>query len=111
AREHGSARATCKRTRIEALPTPYSRLAKCRSETPVARASALRVNPRRVRKAFARSPSAAKNGSLVSSAAWLGAASSAPTERSAGALFLNPRGGEASGPMGEEGQGFVTVRR
>ena len=68
ASEHCSARATCRRTRIEALPTPYSRLAKCRSETPVARASALRVRPRRTRKALARSPSAARNGSLRSSA-------------------------------------------
>jgi len=63
-----------------------------------------------VRKAFARSPSAAKNGSLVSSAASFGAASSAPTERSAGALLLNPRGVEASEPVGEEGNVFDKVR-
>ena len=64
ASEHCSARDTCKRTRIEALPTPYSRLARCRSETPVARAKALRVRPRRTRSALARSPSARRNGSL-----------------------------------------------
>ena len=63
ASEHCSAWATCKSTRIEALPTPYSRLARCRSETPVARASALRVRPRRTRRPLARRPSAARNGS------------------------------------------------
>ena len=66
AKEQWSARVTCNRTRIEALPTPYSRLARCRSETSVACASALRVMPRRARKARTRSPSAIRNGSLRS---------------------------------------------
>src|SRR6185437_639780 len=62
--------------RIEALPTPYSRLARCRSETPVARASALRLRPRRSRNALARSPSAARKGSLRSAAASIAASGS-----------------------------------
>ena len=60
-----SAVATCCSTRIEALPTPYSRLARWRSETPDASATALRVRPRRARSRRTRSPSATRNGALA----------------------------------------------
>ncbi len=47
-----SAAATWRRTRIEALPTPYSRFARCRSETPDASASDLaRHAPARAQRA------------------------------------------------------------
>jgi hypothetical protein len=85
-------------------------LAKCRSETPVARASALRVNPRRVRKAFARSPSAARNGSLGSSRISLAAVLLAPTDRSAGVFSLGPRGAVRPAAVGEDDMVFDKVR-
>ena len=56
--------ATCCSTRIEALPMPYSRLARCRSETPEAAATDLRVRPRRARSRRTRSPRARRKGSL-----------------------------------------------
>ena len=49
ASEHCSAVATCCSTRIDALPMPYSRFARCRSDTLAACATALRVRPRRAR--------------------------------------------------------------
>jgi hypothetical protein len=54
--------ATCWSTRIEALPTPYSRLARCRSETPAAWAAARRVIPWRARRLRTRCPSRIKYG-------------------------------------------------
>ena len=44
---------------------PYSRLARCRSETPDAAATDLRVRPRRARSRRTRSPRARRNGILV----------------------------------------------
>ena len=67
AKEHWSAPATCKSTKIEALPVPYSRLAKCRSDTSAMLATAFRVRPRRERNARTRSPKAVKNGSRSAS--------------------------------------------
>ena len=64
-----SAPATWCSTRIDALPMPYSRLARCRSDTPAACATALRVRPRRARASRTRSPSAARKGFFSSSAA------------------------------------------
>ena len=95
ASEHCSARVTLRRMRIEAFPTPYSRLARCRSDTPVARASALRVRPRRALSALTRSPSAARNGSFRSSAVSIvaGAAISASAgegARSFDKIFARP---------------------
>ena len=46
--------------RIEALPTPYSRLARWRSETPAAVRDRLRVRPRRARSSRTRSPRASR---------------------------------------------------
>ena len=66
AKRHWRPRVTCNRTRMDALPTPLSRLARWRSETSVASASALRVIPRRARKTRTRSPSALRNGSFRS---------------------------------------------
>ncbi len=60
--EHCKALATCNSTRMEALPSPYSRLAKCRSETSAAAATARRVMPRRARKPRTRSPSCTRKG-------------------------------------------------
>ena len=57
-----SAPATCSSTRIETLPTPYSRFARWRSDTSAAIATARRVRPRRARRLRARSPSATRNG-------------------------------------------------
>ena len=90
-KEHCSARVTCNRTRIEALPTPYSRLARCRSDTSVACASALRVMPRRARKDRTRSPSAIRNGSLSRPAATVerSGRGSLWTPSSAGSIVLD----------------------
>ena len=64
---HCNALATCCSTRIDALPMPYSRLAKCRSDTSAASAACLRVRPRRARSVRTRSPSASSSGFLASS--------------------------------------------
>ena len=58
AREHCSAVATCCSTRIDALPMPYSRFARWRSDTPAC-ATALRVRPRRARMLRTRSSATA----------------------------------------------------
>ena len=71
ARLHCKAPATCNSTRMLALPTPYSRLARWRSLTSAASATALRVMPRRARKPRTRSPSATRNGFFSSAAAGL----------------------------------------
>ena len=62
---HCRALATCNSTSTEALPRPYSILARWRSDTSAARARALRVMPRRARKALTRPPKATKNGCLA----------------------------------------------
>jgi hypothetical protein len=57
-----SAPATCKRIRTEALPTPSSRLPRCRSDTSAADANSLRVIPRPFRTLRIRSPSWTRKG-------------------------------------------------
>ena len=79
-----SAMAICCRTRIDALPIPYSRFARWRSETSAACATALRVMPRRARSVRTRSPSATSSGCFDASASRLPApGSSAAGSRSA----------------------------
>src|SRR6218665_3160177 len=73
ASEQCSAPATCCNTRIDALPVPYSRFARWRSEMPAAKETALRVRPRCARSLRTRSPRATSRGFLASSvgaAAW-----------------------------------------
>jgi hypothetical protein len=67
AKEHCKACETCSKTKTDTLPVPYSKLAKCRSDTSAANATALRVMPFRERKLRTRSPSAIKNGLLKGS--------------------------------------------
>ncbi|MNT27569.1 hypothetical protein D3C72_1632060 [compost metagenome] len=74
ASEQCSAPATCCSTRIDALPMPYSRFARWRSDTSADRATALRVRPRCARRLRTRSPSATSSGFLASpatAAPWL----------------------------------------
>src|SRR5690606_38033861 len=92
---HCSAPATCCRTRIDALPMPYSRLARWRSETSAAAAAALRVSPRRARSIRTRSPRATRNGlrpsPMSSRASGSGVVRWSP--KGAGALRLRSRVG------------------
>ncbi len=62
-----SACATCHSSKMETLPSPYSKFARCRSDTPAVWAKALRVMPRRARKERTRSPKADRKGFLSAS--------------------------------------------
>ena len=88
ASEQCRAWATCCSTRMEALPVPYSRLARWRSDTSAATATALRVRPRCARRLRTRSPSATSRGFLGSSADG-GAPSCAEAGESSPAVFVS----------------------
>src|SRR5271168_2245086 len=62
ASEQSSARATFCNTRMETLPMPDSRFARCRSETSAFCASTRRGMPRRARSNFTRTPRSARRG-------------------------------------------------
>ncbi|CQR29211.1 hypothetical protein THICB1_140045 [Thiomonas arsenitoxydans] len=89
ARLHCSAWATCSRTRMDAFPTPLSRLARWRSETSEAMATALRVRPRRARRARTRSPSAIRKGWRASPWVARAAASSGDPSRGSCNILLD----------------------